>query len=355
MEILKVNAATRQPSKASQDVAAEVQGATFAKTFHKVRLGEADDPTQVDQARLVERDDPSEADQAGEAPILLLNGDRLRPEATSSDASALTGKIVPTGEHVPTGEDVPTGKHVGELPTGTEPEIGALDLVGKHVPTDDGFEPRITEHDRSTSTLLAASSKNLIAALNPGHPTVAGETAIASPNLSANILPAGIATPHAAMPMATIPGAILSPAVSMVAELPLHVAQHVSSAAGNPERLVVQLDPPELGRVSIDFQYDARGVQQVLVTGETPEAVRQLRMMQAELAQSLDRFGIGGGNLLFEQSDSDNRDRGGGEPPPRNATNGDESGPSIQHSGTALPKGDHPDRLGRTDGLDIRL
>mgnify|MGYP006267052017 CR=1 FL=1 len=341
MELLKVNAAMGQPFKASQDVAAEVRGTAFEETFQKVRPGERGDLTQVDQA--------------GEIPMLVSDGERLHLETTSSDASGLMGKIVSTDGHVTDGEDGPTGKHLGELPTGAEAEVGAFDTVRKHVQTDGGFERRLPEHDQATSTLSAASRKNLITALSPVHPTVAGETAVVSPNLSANILPAGIAISHAAMPMATIPGAILSPPVSVIAELPLHVAQHVSSAAGTPERLVVQLDPPELGRVSIDFQYDARGMQQVLVTGETPEAVRQLRMMQAELAQSLDRFGIGGGNLLFEQSNSDNQNLGGGEPPPRNTTNGDESGLSIQQSGATPPKEEKPDLVNPTDGLDIRL
>jgi hypothetical protein len=71
-----------------------------------------------------------------------------------------------------------------------------------------------------------------------------------------------------------------------------------------PDRITVQLDPPELGRVSIDFKFDSHGLQHVTVTGENPEALRQLRMMHFELTQALERSGLSSQNMTFQQQQS---------------------------------------------------
>ena len=329
MELLKLKAEMSQPPQAALDTVTEVQGKAFAKTLHKVSANEGSDLAQDDLL--------------GEIHTLVLNGERQHTEATVSDA------IIPEGKSVLPGEDA------GRLAMGAEPESGEFAPVRKRTLPDAGFETKTAANHSNASTLLTAPKKSLATALSPTLPQVTGETFAAPTNLSANILASGIAVSQAAMPIATMPVALHSPPVSVIAELPLHLAQHVSSSVGKAERLVVQLDPPELGRVSIDFQYDARGMQQVLVTGESPEAVRQLRMMQAELVQSLERFGIGGGNLSFEQSGSDNRQKDAGEYLPRNAASGDEPGPSTERSGAAAPKGAHPGRLDQASGLDLRL
>lgn len=70
------------------------------------------------------------------------------------------------------------------------------------------------------------------------------------------------------------------------------------------DRIVIQLDPPELGRVSVDFKLDANGVQTVTVTAETPEAIKKLRMMNFELIQAMEQNGLnsGGFGLDYQQS-----------------------------------------------------
>jgi flagellar hook-length control protein FliK len=94
----------------------------------------------------------------------------------------------------------------------------------------------------------------------------------------------------------------MTPAHAMVIASPAAVVDIVSQAAedGQSDRIVVQLDPPELGRVSIDFKFDAQGLQHVTITSETPEAMLQLRMMHADLVQALERQGIAGQNMTFE-------------------------------------------------------
>lgn len=122
------------------------------------------------------------------------------------------------------------------------------------------------------------------------------------PGLAAVSAPATFVQP-AAQPAVTAPlvptQAVL---VATATEIPALVAR-ASSDAGQ-ESLVVQLDPPELGRVSIDFKFDAQGLQHVTVTAETPEAMRQLRAMHFELVQALERSGFTGQEMSFQQGTS---------------------------------------------------
>lgn len=71
------------------------------------------------------------------------------------------------------------------------------------------------------------------------------------------------------------------------------------------EQLVVQLDPPELGRVMIDFKFDAQGLQQITVTSENPEALKRLRELHFELTEALKTQGFGESNLSFQQEARD--------------------------------------------------
>ena len=107
--------------------------------------------------------------------------------------------------------------------------------------------------------------------------------------------------PASALPAPAPTG--LTPAHAMVVAAPAQVVDIVSSAAddGQSDSIIVQLDPPELGRVSIDFKFDANGLQHVTITGETSEAMRQLRLMHFELIQALERHGIGSSNMTFQQ------------------------------------------------------
>ena len=83
------------------------------------------------------------------------------------------------------------------------------------------------------------------------------------------------------------------------ADIPNIMTQTLSSPDKQTERVIVQLDPPELGRVSIDFKFDGGTLQAVTITGETPEALRQLRTMHFELINSLEQQGLSGSDLTF--------------------------------------------------------
>ena len=87
---------------------------------------------------------------------------------------------------------------------------------------------------------------------------------------------------------------------AQMADIPNVLSQSLSLEDGS-KQVTVQLDPPELGRVSIDFKFDGNVLQSVLVTGETPEAMRQLRLMHFELVQTLESLGFTDQELEFSQ------------------------------------------------------
>lgn len=137
-----------------------------------------------------------------------------------------------------------------------------------------------------------------------GEPLASGDTGSVSASGAPAISVPGAApvAVQAASVSAPVP-AVMAPANAILVAAPADVAGIVSSAADNGEtdQIVIQLDPPELGRVSIDFKFDSNGLQHVTVTGETPDALRQLRLMHYELTQALERHGLGSQNMTFQQ------------------------------------------------------
>jgi len=79
------------------------------------------------------------------------------------------------------------------------------------------------------------------------------------------------------------------------------ITESIDAPDDTRDRITIQLDPPELGRISIDFKFDAQGLQHVTITGENPEALRQLRLMHFELVQALERNGLSSENMSFQQ------------------------------------------------------
>ena len=132
------------------------------------------------------------------------------------------------------------------------------------------------------------------------------------------------------------------------------ITDAVSSPDDTPDRITVQLDPPELGRVSIDFKFDAHGLQHITVTGESPEALRQLRLMHFELTQALERNGLSSQNMTFQQQQSGHQQ----SQTPASGRLFENSGPTADSSllTTANITADtiRPARTA-SGGLDIRL
>lgn len=138
----------------------------------------------------------------------------------------------------------------------------------------------------------SANSATVGEATGTGILTATTQTAASSsqaPTVQVAQTPATIPTP---------PQVVASPE-----DIPRLITQAMT-ADDAADRIVIQLDPPELGRVSVDFKLDANGVQTVTVTAETPEAIKKLRMMNFELIQAMEQNGLnsGGFGLDYQQS-----------------------------------------------------
>lgn len=142
----------------------------------------------------------------------------------------------------------------------------------------------------------------------PVSSALASTTSIDTPDATTTISP----SVSAAAPTSTGPALTVAAPTQAPAPLPAMppqavvgvVAERLINEPDNSDRIVVQLDPPELGRVAIDFKFDAQGLQTVTITGESPEALKQLRLMHFELVQALEEHGLSGSDLTFEQSTS---------------------------------------------------
>ncbi|MEL7111058.1 MAG: flagellar hook-length control protein FliK [Pseudomonadota bacterium] len=127
-------------------------------------------------------------------------------------------------------------------------------------------------------------------ALTPTAEPVLTTAPIASASSSANTVNLGGLTPTApSIPLAT-PN-----------ELTGIIVNAINNGLDPQEQLVVQMDPPELGRVLIDFKFDAQGLQQVIVTTDNPEALKRLRELHFELTQALKEHGLSEQNMSFRQ------------------------------------------------------
>jgi hypothetical protein len=98
---------------------------------------------------------------------------------------------------------------------------------------------------------------------------------------------------------------VMAPTNALVVATPAEVVDILSDSLASPDEkknhVHIQLDPPELGRVSLDFKFDTHGLQHVTIVGETPEAMRQLRLMHFELVNALERQGLSSENMSYQQ------------------------------------------------------
>jgi Flagellar hook-length control protein FliK len=201
----------------------------------------------------------------------------------------------------------------------------------------DGLSPLIPEIIR-VDTILPET-----AAINTG-PLMAGSPEIAAPvaappasalsGLAAAPLPEGARAPNPVLPPAELPA--------------LLTAKEIKPG---DERIIIQLDPPELGRVAIDFKFDGGVLQHVTVTGDTPEALRQLRALHGDLLLALERQGLGGSALSYQQAGGEGRADTRRDPPAQTTS---QAPPPPQPPAHPVSHNPRPD-LPPGSGLDIRL
>ncbi|MGB3627519.1 MAG: flagellar hook-length control protein FliK, partial [Henriciella sp.] len=181
-----------------------------------------------------------------------------------------------------------------------------------------------------------SSSQNLAGSMAPASPTA----------------PSQVSAPAAAAPAPAQPG--MTAATGTLIAAPDDVADIVTSRLSGgerPDRISVQLDPPELGRVSIEFKFDGQTLQHVAVTGDSPEAMTKLRQMHFQLIQSLEQHGLSARDMTFSQNASQG-DRHWGEP---GAQFGQEAGNDTQAASPDPQQGRAPPIRLASAGLNIKL
>ncbi|KCZ92228.1 flagellar hook-length control protein FliK [Hyphomonas johnsonii] len=271
----QVDASTPVPAQPDTTLARSAPDAASVRT--------PDSPPATDPAALSDSDSTTTATSG----IAVVGNPHAQADRTAATATAgVTASNAVSGR--PAARPAPgTGPSAGH-DSGRAPMKGAPHGVR----IDDG---------ESTAALAAAPSAfdELVEAAPKHHGTQGTDAPVQT---ATSALPGPVSTPVGAnaAPVA------MTPTQSLVSATPAQVVDIISDSLAAPEdrkdRITVQLDPPELGRVSIDFKFDAHGLQHVTVTGDNPEAMRHLRMMHFELVQALERQGLSGQNMSFQQN-----------------------------------------------------
>ena len=326
-----IPAASGETRSAGNEIAADIRRAATA----------ADTPAQIAVSDATERKTAPAATQP------LAPG--LKPDVAPQPnrSAGVTGDVRALG---PSGDGITEGAILKDA--GSQPTEG--DLVQAKAASDRASP------ETDLPAIPAAKAANADATAKA--PGAFGSSMTADAVLTPDAVPTGtqslVATPAAASapaPITLSPSAAVAPNQVLVtaapADVPSVISQSLASEAERPDRIIVQLDPPELGRVSIDFKFDAQGLQHVTISGESPEALRQLRLMHFELIQTLERQGLTGQDMSFKQHASSHQHQHWNQEPHAPETAAETPSVPVQPT---LHRAILPTDL-TAGGLDIRL
>ncbi|MEL6728465.1 MAG: flagellar hook-length control protein FliK [Pseudomonadota bacterium] len=221
------------------------------------------------------------ADPSADSPKLRTDGGQS-PELKTAEATPQTVKLTET------------------LEVKGDPEVAQVnaETPRANLPTKDA---EITP--RTTPQLAAQAPVTDVSGLAREAPIA---VTTAEPVVTVGPTHTGISAP-AATPSGLTP---IAPSIPIASpnELTGIILNAVQNGLNSQEQLVVQLDPPELGRVMIDFKFDAQGLQQIVVTSENPEALKRLREMHLELTEALRDQGLSDKNMSFRDQSEERRE-----------------------------------------------
>jgi flagellar hook-length control protein FliK len=243
------------PGTASTEITGEVISED-PRTRAAANLQDGPDVQDIETIKLTQTPATGDTDAAADRPARAVIEARMDPDSIDAEALRSSRSI----------ESVDA-----RLTSDTQVRIGATD--NKTL-------------DQITTPLISRDSSMF----SPDPTVTIGLTASGSAPGQVN---AGLTPTAAAIPVA---------APSDLTSIILNAAKN---GADPQEQLVVQLDPPELGRVMIDFKFDAQGVQQITITSENPEALKRLRELHFELTQALRDNGLSDQNMSFRQQAGD--------------------------------------------------
>lgn len=191
----------------------------------------------------------------------------------------------------------------GEVATGTAP------TSDKAKATPDAKVKKAEKHQPDAPTREVDSADTApLSALSAEHDStskVVTHDKAGSGDPSALAMTAGTSPPPVSQSTAPVTPPVMAPTNALVVATPAEVVDILFDSVASPDEkknhVHIQLDPPELGRVSLEFKFDTHGLQHVTIVGETPEAMRQLRLMHFELVNALERQGLSSENMSFQQ------------------------------------------------------
>lgn len=191
-----------------------------------------------------------------------------------------------------------TGSGTVTTPTSNKAQA-APDTKGQKVEKHRAGAPTLEGENADTAALSALSAEQNNASKLAAHDKAS------SADPSALAMTAGTPPPPVSQSPAPITPPVMTPTNALIVASPAEVVDILSDSVASPDEkknhVHIQLDPPELGRVSLEFKFDTHGLQHVTIVGETPEAMRQLRLMHFELVNALERQGLSSENMSFQQ------------------------------------------------------
>ena len=318
---------SRSPS-AEEAAAASVRSSTEESTAAKVSLVESSDTAAIDGARAAETETTSDTIRAqsnldadatarasnAEADLAPRTGDS-DPRLTATYDTGIDPKIDDSGVRAASnssedsslkfadlsGQSSRDGQSQQSLATGD-----ALSAAEGDIAAD--ADKIATDELRTGELADLAARKQNSAGIGDEKIFQLNTAREAAPLTNESLLAvAPTSTPSTAAPVST--GGLAPTVPAHVIAAPNELTSVVMNALKNggdvQEQLVVQLDPPELGRVLIDFKFDAQGLQQITVTSENPEALKRLRELHFELTEALKSQGFSDSNLSFQQEAQD--------------------------------------------------
>jgi flagellar hook-length control protein FliK len=232
----------------------------------------------------------------------ILGAGQASPAATDAIATAAANKVSPAisppsipginasiGETKNTPEGNPEGGSEEETPikieTRNEGESPRKGEGNAPIPPTPG-------KDSSTITLMQSPTREASSA------PVTMSDAMITPNLASAAI--AQATPPSLLENSVVQRPLLTLSMQEPAQAANALARVIMTQSGMGDRVSVQLDPPELGRLNLDFVFDGNRLQSVHVISDTPEMQQFLKRQSALLSQILADSGFGEASLSFE-------------------------------------------------------
>lgn len=237
----------------------------------------------------------------------------------------------------PAGEAVLASSGIERLPSTPPTEIDAFSTR---------LSPVSATLDEKIATVSLLESAPAATTAGSSEPTSGTSLFGAASSSTPTILPSPAATPTSLASPPSAPTLVATPA-----QVPEILSQSMGSDEDRRDRIIVQLDPPELGRVSLEFKFDVQGLQTVTVSSETPEAMRRLRLMHFELVQALEQQGLSADNLSYSQQQSRQHAY---QPPSRWAID-TPAFQALDIADRSIAVGETRNTSRRIDGLDMRV